>query len=74
MRHYVDGRLEAVSGFRREKVSTNIDSITSKSVSFGRKMDGPNSFLKANVDELYFIDAAVTPRQVRRLMEQNSLY
>ena len=74
VRHYVDGRLEAVTGFQRKRVSTNIDSINSKPVSFGRKMDGPKSFLKAKVDELYIIDAAVTPRQVRRLMEQNSLY
>ena len=74
VRHYVDGRLEAVSGFRTEKVSTNIDAVNSKPVSFGRKMDGPKSFLKATMDEIYIIDAAITPRQVRRLMENNSLY
>ncbi|MDD7986870.1 FecR domain-containing protein [Lentisphaera marina] len=74
VRHYVDGRLEAISGVRRERVSTNIDSINSKPVTFGRKMDGPKYFLKAKMDELYIIDAAVTPRQVRRLMERNSLY
>jgi hypothetical protein len=74
VRHYVDGRLEAVSGYRREKVSTNTSSVNSKSVSFGRKMEPPKYFLKAKLDELYIIDAAVTPRQVRRLMEQNSLY
>ncbi|WDE98175.1 FecR domain-containing protein [Lentisphaera profundi] len=74
IRHYIDGRLEAVSGSQGEKVRTNIDSIASKPVAFGRKMDGPKSFLRAKLDELYIINAAVTPRQVRRLMERNSLY
>jgi hypothetical protein len=74
IRHYIDGRLEAVSGYNGEKVQTNIDSIKSKPVGFGRKMDGPKSFLRAKMDEVYIIDAAVTPRQIRRLMERNSLY
>ncbi|EDM29062.1 hypothetical protein LNTAR_14637 [Lentisphaera araneosa HTCC2155] len=74
VRHYVDGRLEAVSGFKRKKVSTNVDSIDSKPVTFGRKMDGSKWYLRAKLDELYIIDAAITPGQVRRLMDKNSLY
>ena len=73
IRHYIDGKLEALSGYKRAKIHTNIDDINSQAVSIGRKMDGPRKFLKAKLDELYIIEAAVTPGQIRKLKNKNSL-
>jgi hypothetical protein len=73
VRHYVDGKLESVSGYKRAKIHTNLDDINSQAVSFGRKMDGPRKFLKAKLDELYIIESAVTPGQIRQLKNKNSL-
>ena len=73
VRHYIDGKLESVSGYQRAKIKTNIDDPHSRPVTFGRKLEGGSNYLKASLDELYIIEGAVTPGQIRKLKNKNSL-
>lgn len=76
IRHYVDGKLDTVSGFRRMEIQT---ASSGETLTLGQYINPetykgrPSYFVsyKGWIDEFYMFDAALTPSQIVQVMEQN---
>ena len=69
VRHYVDGKLESVSGFRNHKILSDSNEIT---LTMGAPVhDFTEGSYKGWLDEVYLFDSALTPAQISRLMHSN---
>ena len=69
VRHYVDGKLESVSGFRNQKILSDTDEIT---LTMGAPVHNYSSgSYKGWLDEVYLFDSALTPSQISHLMNSN---
>jgi len=73
IRHYVDGKLEAVSASAHKPINTDLDSPESRPTYIGRRLedDGHFSTFKGDLDEIRIFPAALTPAQVERLYRSN---
>lgn len=77
VRHYIDGHLEPVSGFKPQKVATGTVATHRNAVStrMGGYLDGAVNpkfkGLKGTMDEVYIFDAALTPQQIYDLYRDN---
>ena len=77
VRHYVDGKLEAVSGFRQAPVpiDTQVDEQTrADNLIIGYRnivKQGKINTFRGSIDELYIFDAAILPSQIENLKDQN---
>lgn len=80
IRHYVDGRLESVSGSRRQRIDTQLTSRKSVPLIMGRKVDyerhNPENYrtFEGLLDEVFIIDGALEPRQITNLLYHNDPY
>lgn len=74
VRHYVDGRLEPVSGFANQIIDTRLAEPGSIPTYVGRRMEGgsPISSFKGTIDELYIFPSALTPGQIEELYRTNT--
>lgn len=73
IRHYVDGKLEAVSGYNDEDAQINT-SGGYKPLLIGRYLDFHHPVfkgVKAWMDEFYLFEAALTPEQINNLYLHN---
>ncbi|QQL44825.1 LamG domain-containing protein [Sulfuriroseicoccus oceanibius] len=73
IRHYVDGKLEAVTSSAHQPINTDLDSPESRPTYIGRRLedDGLYSTFKGDLDEIRIFPAALTPKQVERLYRSN---
>jgi len=80
IRHYVDGRLEAVSGSMRQRIDTELTHRESVPLIMGRKVDyerhrpGKYRTFQGLLDEVFIIDGALEPRQITDLLYHNDPY
>jgi hypothetical protein len=73
IRHYVDGKLQDVTGSAGEQIDTAIRHERSKTTVLGRKLgDGKQKF-KGVLDEVYVFETALTPSQIYNLYRHNRL-
>jgi hypothetical protein len=73
IRHYVDGKLQDVTGSAGEQIDTAIRHNRSKTTVLGRKLgDGKQKF-KGVLDEVYVFETALTPSQIYNLYRYNRL-
>jgi ferric-dicitrate binding protein FerR (iron transport regulator) len=79
IRHYVDGKLEAVSGFSKGDfpVNTRVDENTeADNLTIGYRNIGNRREIRTfygSIDELYLFDAAILPSQIFNLKTRNQL-
>lgn len=73
LRHYVDGRLEAVTATRSHSVATVTDEPSSLPVTIGRRIEKEGIYrsFRGELDEIYLFPCALTPEQVDSLYRQN---
>ncbi|WP_076421021.1 LamG-like jellyroll fold domain-containing protein [Colwellia sp. UCD-KL20] len=76
---YVDGQLEKTQKKSIAKINTTLNDPRSRSLSLGRDIGYTNhpkdlnkSFFRGGVDELFIVEAALDPKQIKKLMLQNS--
>ncbi|MCM8541499.1 MAG: FecR domain-containing protein [Lentisphaeraceae bacterium] len=67
VRHYIDGKLEGVSGFRPRKINTNISGPDTQPVLLGKYINHNGWYFRGKVDEFYIFDGALTPHQISLL-------
>lgn len=71
VRHYVDGKLESVSGYKGKRIMTHSDH---QALSIGDYIGaGEQVFTgyKGWMDEFYLFEEALTPSQIVQIMKQN---
>lgn len=76
---YVDGQMEAITGFEPMKVNTKVREPKSIPLSLGLRLERVNrdggakmhSNFKGEIDELYIFDAALSPAQIKQLYLEN---
>jgi hypothetical protein len=74
VRHYVDGRLEEISGYQSQKIDTWTHKPQSWPLVVGHHLDIPGDYFtgfKGAIDELYVFEGALTPAQVWQLYKEN---
>lgn len=73
---YVDGRLETITGRRPQQIATSTGEDASIPVTIGRYIDMranfPKVYTRGQVDELYIVEGALTPRQIVELRDHNT--
>lgn len=67
VRHYVDGKLEGVSGFRPRKINTNISDPDTQPVYLGKYINHDRWYFRGKIDEFFIFDGALTPYQISLL-------
>lgn len=67
VRHYIDGKLEGVSGFQPRKINTNISDPDTQPVYLGKYINHDNWYFRGKIDEFYIFDGALTPHQISLL-------
>ncbi|MCM8527440.1 MAG: FecR domain-containing protein [Lentisphaeraceae bacterium] len=67
VRHYIDGKLEGVSGFRPRKINTNISDPDTQPVFLGKYINHDRWYFRGKIDEFYIFDGALTPHQISLL-------
>ena len=72
IRHYIDGKLEGVSGYRARKINTKISGPDSQPVYLGKYINHDNWYFRGKIDEFYIFDGALTPSQISLL--RNDLF
>jgi hypothetical protein len=76
---YLDGRLEPATVKSIRAIDTDVRSPSARALHFGRNLgfrEGsthPDRFFRGWLDEIHVFDAALSPEQVRSLMETNRL-
>jgi hypothetical protein len=70
IRHYIDGRLEGVSGFRSVKINTAVSGSGLEPVNLGRYINSKNWSLRGNIDEMYIFNSALSPAQIVLLRDK----
>jgi hypothetical protein len=71
IRHYVDGKLEEVSGYKSMQIETESNDRTLTVGEYiGRGRDVFTVY-RGWIDEFYLFDEALTPSQIVQVMEQN---
>lgn len=77
VRIYLDGRLEAPTGRRQQRVKTAASSAEPPPILLGRCPGGRGEkqelFFEGDLDELHVFEGALLPRQIVRLMKRNTL-
>lgn len=77
VRIYLDGRLEALSGRRQQRVKTPDPSAEPVPLTLGRcpgkRRDKEELYFEGELDELHVFEGALLPRQIVRLMKRNNL-
>lgn len=77
---YVDAKLEKTQKKSIAKINTKLSDPLSRSLSLGRNIGHRNdqapvnkSFFRGSVDELFIVEAALDPVQIKQLMLNNAL-
>lgn len=70
VRHYVDGRLEGVSGYQPIKINTATTAPDSQPAFIGKYINRDGWYLRAAIDEMYIFDSALTPAQIVMLRDR----
>ena len=77
VRIYLDGKLEAPSGKRQQRIKPGNPASESLPLTLGRSVikrrDKVDSFFEGDLDELHVFNGPLLPRQIVRLMKRNSL-
>lgn len=73
VRHYIDGRLEAVTAVKAHGVNTLLDDPKALPVTLGRRLDVDSHYrtFSGELDEVYLFPSALTPEQIERLYREN---
>ncbi|MCM8534354.1 MAG: FecR domain-containing protein [Lentisphaeraceae bacterium] len=69
VKHYVDGKLEGVSGYQAIKINTATSGEKSKPAFIGKYINHDKWYMRAAIDELYIFDRALTPAQITLLRD-----
>jgi hypothetical protein len=76
-RIYLDGRLEAPSGRRQQRIKVGNTTSEAQPLTLGRgfvkRGEINESSFEGDLDELHVFEGALLPRQIVRLMKRNSL-
>jgi len=74
MRLYVDGKLEELTGTLREKVRTLTGGKKVHTVKLGANINSwqVHEFFRGDLDEIWFFDRALLPREIHALMAANT--
>ena len=72
VRHYIDGRLEGVSGFEPRKINTNIHDPDTQPVYLGKYINHNRWYFRGKIDEFFIFDGALTPHQIS-LLRKNEI-
>jgi hypothetical protein len=76
VRIYLDGRLEPLSGRLQQEIRTNTRSENARPLAVGRYLGQWKNhdpfYFDGDLDELHVFEGALLPRQIVRLMKQNS--
>jgi hypothetical protein len=74
VRQYVDGELESISGTQARIINT-ASGFEDKShpLTVGRNLDNKTNHARMGIDELFVIDHALMPHEIRHLMQHNEL-
>lgn len=72
VRHYIDGKLEGVSGYKARKINTKISGPDSQPVYLGKYINNREWYFRGKVDEFFIFDGALTPYQISLL--RNDLF
>ena len=64
VRHYIDGRLEGVSGYQSRRINTNISDPDTQPVYLGKYINNNKWYFRGKIDEFYIFDGALTPHQI----------
>ena len=67
VRHYIDGKLEGVSGYQARRINTNISDPDTQPVYLGKYINHDKWYFRGKVDEFYIFDGALTPHQISLL-------
>ncbi|QNN25230.1 hypothetical protein HED60_24105 [Planctomycetales bacterium ZRK34] len=65
-RIYIDGKLDPPSHTQPQRIDTRGGLLQ-----IGHYLNEPERYFRGDLDELYLIEAALTPRQIKRLMRDN---
>lgn len=77
VRHYVDGKLEPVSGIKQLPVDIDTTTDTERSIDnlkigYRKRKAQDSEVMNGAIDELYIFDAAILPSQITNLKDFNS--
>jgi ferric-dicitrate binding protein FerR (iron transport regulator) len=74
IRHYVDGRLEAVTASKSQTIDTRLTTPAALPTYFGCRLerDSITTGFKGALDEIFLIPAALTPEQIDTLYRTNT--
>ena len=67
VRHYIDGKLEGVSGYQARRINTNISDPDTQPVYLGKYINNNKWYFRGKIDEFYIFDGALTPYQISLL-------
>ena len=70
VRHYIDGRLEGVSGFKPIKINTSTSALDSQPAYVGKYINKDDWYLRGGIDEMYIFESALTPAQIVKLRDR----
>lgn len=65
---YLDGEPDPASDIEPQRINTRPGSLQ-----IGRYLNTNNRFFRGDIDELYVIESALSPRQIKTLMHDNQL-
>ncbi|MCH2206967.1 MAG: FecR domain-containing protein [Lentisphaerales bacterium] len=70
VRHYVDGRLEGVSGYQPIKINTATTAPDSQPAFIGKYINRNGWYFRGAIDEMYIFESALTPAQIVMLRDR----
>ena len=72
VRIYLDGRLEAISGRRKQPTMHAPEATGVQPVTIGRYIGRDSSFFEGDIDEVHIFEGALLPSQIQRLIKRNT--